>query len=150
MYYYIMNSKIPNETEALNRAKQEANITEVYSTNYYHGTCAKERENCSGETNAYTVFIGADNEDAEVIVFIPEEGGEAVSVKKDEGITEEKALSLVTAHDDVAEMKSIRLGIDVHNRPIWEFTFVDTRGLLTYRQVIFKTGELSSRYALPK
>jgi uncharacterized protein YpmB len=147
MYYYIMNSKIPNEAEAIERAKAEAAIVEVSSTSYYHGTCVKKKAdatetNCHGETNAYTVITGVDDKDTEVIVFIPEEEGDVVTVEKDAGITEEEALSKVKRERNPAEIKSVRLGIDKDGKPIWEVTYIDTNGFFVYHYVVdLKTKE---------
>jgi uncharacterized protein YpmB len=138
VYVYAMNSKMPNEADAIEQAKTKANITEVYSTSYYNGTCSEEEKNCSGDTNAYTVITGIDKDEKEIIVFVPEQEGEVVTVEKEAGLTEEEALAKVHSKSNPAEIKSIRLGIDVTGTIVWEIKYINTEGGLVYYQMDFK------------
>ncbi|MCH1624713.1 DUF5590 domain-containing protein [Ferdinandcohnia quinoae] len=116
------------EEKATQIALENTDLQSIENTYSYYGT------------NAYQVILGKNQDDEEIIVWVPENKGDVVLRKVSEGITEEEALHILSKERNPKEIRSIKLGIEDH-LPIWEIIYIGEDNRLTYYKLYFETGK---------
>ncbi|MGD7045407.1 DUF5590 domain-containing protein [Jeotgalibacillus proteolyticus] len=92
-------------------------------------------------TKAYTVFVGTDENQDDVIVFVPEDNEEEIVKRKmDEGISEDEAIAMLNQEDAPSKIMSSKLGLESEG-PVWEIIYLDEEETLNYYYVLFDSGE---------
>jgi len=89
----------------------------------------------------YLGVLGKDRLKKNVYVLVKDNGNKAIVLDKDQGITEEKASSLVLSHDrKIAKVTAVELGI-YNKKPVWEVVAKDYDDKYNYYLLDFKTGK---------
>ena len=137
IYSATMDKKIPKESKAVEIAKEEGKLTEVTDVDYYNGK------------SAYAVVQGLNEKEEEIIVWVPEKKGNVLVRKKDEGISEKKALQIVESERHPKEFVKVKLGAE-NDVPLWEVTYIDQEGRYTYYYLEFQDGKYAGYYSIEK
>lgn len=110
-------------------AKEEANLQEILSTSFYNGS------------HSYYVFIGTNDKNDELVVWVPEDKKKKVIVrKKKDGITKEEAIEQLYARKTPTKIISVKLGVE-NNIPLWEIYYRSNDDLINYYYIDFESGE---------
>lgn len=88
--------------------------------------------------NTYYSVRGRDSDNNEVYVIVPDRGSKVTVIKKDQGITEEKAISLV--RDSAQKVLSTNIGM-YDDQPVWEVVTKSGTEKYSYYLLDFKTGK---------
>ncbi|MDR0691067.1 MAG: DUF5590 domain-containing protein [Streptococcaceae bacterium] len=88
--------------------------------------------------NTYYSVQGCDSDNNEVYVIVPDSGSKVTVIKKDQGITEEKAVSLV--RDSVQKVLSTNIGM-YDDQLVWEVVTTSGAKKYSYYLLDFKTGK---------
>ncbi|EEM06122.1 Propeptide PepSY amd peptidase M4 [Bacillus pseudomycoides] len=92
VYNATMEKKIPKESKVVEIAKEKAKLTKVKTVDYYNGK------------SSYAVVQGVDEKGEQIIVWVPEKKGNVLVRKKNEGISEKKALQIVAGERKPKEL----------------------------------------------
>jgi uncharacterized protein YpmB len=86
----------------------------------------------------YYAMQGRDNNNQEIYVIVPESGLKITVIKKDQGITEEEAASLIKK----SAQKVISTNIGLYDdKPVWEVITKSDSKKFNYYLLDFKTGK---------
>lgn len=132
LYLAALEPKTAQEEVAIDTAKVEAGLQTINEVHSYYGTVA------------YQVILGITAENEKVVVWIPEDEGEIVIKKQNEGISKEQVITDLKAERNPKEIRSVKLGIE-KNIPLWEVIYINENDRLTYYYSDFETGELLKR-----
>lgn len=154
---YSSASSPMNERQqaAQEQAEEQFDLSEIEYTNFFHGTVS------------YQVFDAINEDGEEIYIWMPEEIDEDDAVIQSnpeveeedaadpqpivrlhsEGITEQEALAAAQSGADVAEVRSIRLGI-IQTSPVYEVNYRDSSGRYGFYYLSFEDGEYLRRYEL--
>ncbi|MFC0271636.1 DUF5590 domain-containing protein [Metabacillus herbersteinensis] len=117
-------------------AKKRGNLTLVEKVETFNGTLQ------------YHIVTGTNENNEKVYVWVPQQDGEKVLIKKEKnGINEAQALKTVQQQYSPEKIKSVQLGMD-ENIPIWEIKYIDEAGRFTYDYVNFYDGEINKHMAI--
>lgn len=115
--------------QAVKISKEVANISEV--EDFYWFTREK----------TYFTVVGVDNKNVEKIVFLPQDGSEAVVMNQKDGISNDEAIKKVLAKKETKKINKVSLGL-YENKPVWEVAADSNESGLNYYLVDFKSGEI--------
>jgi uncharacterized protein YpmB len=88
--------------------------------------------------NTYYSVEGLDTKNRKVYVIVPKSGSKVTIIEKNQGITEEKAISLVK--NSTSKVLFNNIGI-YDNKPVWEIVTKSDLKNYNYYLLDFKTGE---------
>ncbi|MBO1578443.1 DUF5590 domain-containing protein [Bacillus sp. XF8] len=137
VYNATMEKKIPKESKVVEIAKEKAKLTKVKTVDYYNGK------------SSYAVVQGVDEKGEQTIVWVPEKKGNVLVRKKNEGISEKKALQIVAGERKPKELVKVKLGAE-NDVPLWEITYIDQEGRYTYYYLEFQDGKYAGYYSIEK
>ncbi|WP_459501497.1 cell wall elongation regulator TseB-like domain-containing protein [Bacillus sp. C1] len=137
VYNATMEKKIPKESKVVSLAKEKAKLSEVKTVDYYNGK------------SSYAVVQGLDEKGEQIIVWVPEKKGNVLVRKKNEGISEKKALQIVANERKPKEFVKAKLGAE-NDVPLWEITYIDQEGRYTYYYLEFQDGKYAGYYSIEK
>ncbi|MDZ5608942.1 DUF5590 domain-containing protein [Bacillus pseudomycoides] len=137
VYNATMEKKIPKESKVVEIAKEKAKLTKVKTVDYYNGK------------SSYAVVQGVDEKGEQIIVWVPEKKGNVLVRKKNEGISEKKALQIVAGERKPKELVKVKLGAE-NDVPLWEITYIDQEGRYTYYYLEFQDGKYAGYYSIEK
>ncbi|CAI8700624.1 MULTISPECIES: cell wall elongation regulator TseB-like domain-containing protein [Bacillus] len=137
VYNATMEKKIPKESKVVEIAKEKAKLTKVKTVDYYNGK------------SSYAVVQGVDEKGEQIIVWVPEKKGNVLVRKKNEGISEKKALQIVAGERKPKELVKAKLGAE-NDVPLWEITYIDQEGRYTYYYLEFQDGKYAGYYSIEK
>ncbi|MDR1473061.1 MAG: DUF5590 domain-containing protein [Lactobacillales bacterium] len=86
----------------------------------------------------YYSVKGRDSDNKEVYVIVPDSGSKVTVIEEDQGITEEKAVSLIK--NPVQKVLSTNIGI-YDDQPVWEIVTKSGAKNYNYYLLDFKTGQ---------
>lgn len=134
LYSSNINYENRSAQTAAAKAKQRFQISKVESVTYFHGT------------ESYQVVKGTRNGE-QMYFWIPDQGKKEIYLTRmaKNGITSQQALQVLAGmHLDVNKVISVRLGA-IQASPIWEITFLNSRGNYNYISVYFDNGKEAQR-----
>lgn len=142
--YVSATKPLKNGKEAaIERAKNEAGLTEVISADWFHYT-----EN-------YYVIDGKDTKDDELYVWVPEDSKKDIFIKKKSaGMSEKELLNFIQSglgdlSNDKKPKKIIRIKLGmIDNAPAYEVTYRDQENRYSILYVDFYHGEWYRVYNL--
>ncbi|MBY0595428.1 cell wall elongation regulator TseB-like domain-containing protein [Bacillus bingmayongensis] len=137
VYNATMEKKIPKESKVVEIAKEKAKLTKVKTVDYYNGK------------SSYAVVQGVDEKGEQIIVWVPEKKGNVLVRKKNEGISEKKALQIVAGERKPKELVKVKLGAE-NDVPLWEITYIDQEDRYTYYYLEFQDGKYAGYYSIEK
>lgn len=161
LFLYFSASSPIEERQLLaeEAALEEFDLSEISDISFFHGTVS------------YQVIDGVNSEGEEIYLWMPEvieepeeepidELNEADELESEEdppaeplirlhteGITEEEALETLHADADIAEVRSVRLGV-IQASPVYEINYRDTSGRFGFYYLAFEDGQYLRRYEL--
>lgn len=91
------------------------------------------------EKTYYTV-TGKNRHGQQVLVMIPEKGGNISVIKQSKGITSQQALSTVRNKENPRRILRSAPGY-FNSKVVWEVTYINKKGALCYDLINFKTGQ---------
>lgn len=92
------------------------------------------------EKNYYTV-VGRDSKNQEKVVFIPQDGSEALIMDWSAGITEDEVIQLMLDVKEVKRLRKLTLGVYKGN-PVWEVVATNQHNQIDYYLLDFETGKI--------
>lgn len=91
--------------------------------------------------NYYTV-IGSNSKGEKKVVFIPQDGSEALVMDQSQGVSEEEVIQSMLDVDEVKRIRKLSLG--VHDKePVWEVVVTNQSNQIDYYLINFETGNIS-------
>ncbi|TCP31609.1 uncharacterized protein YpmB [Scopulibacillus darangshiensis] len=116
--------------KAVDKAKNHYDLSKVKEVTYYHGN------------HSYHIVEGLLNSGKHVYIWVPDsEKGKYFKREVKDGISKKKAIAIFNKmHYDAAEITTVRLGID-DTEPVWEVTFLDSKGQYNYVYLYFDNGK---------
>ncbi|TPE70829.1 DUF5590 domain-containing protein [Halalkalibacterium halodurans] len=133
-YTVIKSPFSEDEEQAVQLVLSEGYLATVNDASYYHGS------------DAYQVIHGLDEDGEERIVWVGPDD-QVISKKASEGISEEDVRAIIERELAVRELVAIRLGVE-NEHPVYEVTYYDEEGRLSYYYVSFYDGTFIKRYSL--
>ncbi|MGM9987485.1 MAG: DUF5590 domain-containing protein [Bacillaceae bacterium] len=137
IYKNAVNPKEKVITDAINIVKNQTSIEQIDETSLFNGQ------------ESYVVVQGKNKYKDKVIAWIPSGDEPIVTRRATEGITKEKAISILKKDRNPNEIIKAVLGME-KGVPFWEITYIDSSDLYSFYYIDFETGEPIKRYALPK
>lgn len=89
----------------------------------------------------YFTVVGKDTSDTEKIVFIPQDGTEAVVMNADKGIESSEAVQKVLDLKETKKIKKVSLGL-YDKKPVWEVVADSIDHGIKYYLIDFNQGEI--------
>lgn len=89
----------------------------------------------------YFTVVGKDTSDTEKVVFIPQDGTEAVVMNADKGIKSSEAVQKVLDLKETKKIKKVSLGL-YNGQPVWEVVGGNSNGGSNYYLVDFNKGDI--------
>lgn len=89
----------------------------------------------------YFTVIGQDDKNQTKVVFIPQDGSEAVIIDQKNGVTDSTAIQEVLDTNETTRIKKISLGM-IDNKAVWEVVAESKSHTLNYYLVDFKEGHI--------
>lgn len=90
--------------------------------------------------STYYAISGKNRQDQDIIVIVPQHGGKIRILKQSSGITAAKARAMTEANRKPQEILKVAPGI-FNNKAVWEVTYRNQKGNLSYDLINFKTGQ---------
>lgn len=115
--------------EAYSMAKRYAHV------NHPNGFYVYNRE------KTYYTVTGKNQHGKQVLVMIPEKGGNISVINQAKGIDSQEALNKVRTREQPRRILRLAPGY-FNNKVVWEVTYVNKKGALCYDLINFKTGQL--------
>ncbi len=119
------------KSQAIKISKNIANISEV--EDFYWFTREK----------TYFTVVGVDKQNVEKVVFLPQDGTEAVVMNQSEGITNDDAIKKVLGKKETKRIKKTSLGM-YEGVAVWEVVADSIDSGINYYLVDFKSGKIIS------
>lgn len=93
-------------------------------------------------TDSYQTIIGTNKDGSKKAFFIPTKDNEEqiMEVSLEEGISEEKAVSIALEGEKGSKLLHAKLGVEEVG-PVWEITFVNSKDNLNYVYLLFDNGD---------
>jgi uncharacterized protein YpmB len=132
-YNQIMNNKTKGYSEAILRAKNVVNISNVID------------ESTFSRKKSYVVVHGYNKRKDEIYAFVPKKG-DIFTVEASKGISKENAIKLTKERYSVKKLMSAQIGIE-DTSPLWEVKYIDSKDRIAYCYLNFETGEHWANYA---
>jgi uncharacterized protein YpmB len=133
-YHAAVASKQKDEQRAIERAKEEADLTAVLDVDTYYGN------------ETYVVVIGKNKDNKKMVVWVPEKGNDLEVKPLSSGISKEEALALLKAEYSPKKVISAKLGME-KGIPLWELTYMDKQNRYSFYYVSFEDGTFIKRYS---
>lgn len=92
------------------------------------------------EKTYYTV-AGKNNKNQQVLVIVPQKGGNVRVVQQSKGITKNQALTKVWRQEKPKKVLKVAPGV-FNDHVVWEVTYQNSRGNLCYDLLKFSNGQL--------
>lgn len=89
----------------------------------------------------YFTVVGQDKNQVEKVVFLPQDGSEALVMEQKEGLTDKEAIQKVLDLKETSKIKKVSLGI-YDNKPTWEIVAKSKDGGIVYYLIDFKNGDV--------
>lgn len=89
----------------------------------------------------YFTIVGEDKNQVEKVVFLPQDGSEALVMEQKEGLTDKEAIQKVLDLKETSKIKKVSLGI-YDNKPTWEIVAKSKDGGIVYYLIDFKNGDV--------
>ncbi|MEG0287034.1 MULTISPECIES: DUF5590 domain-containing protein [Vagococcus] len=89
----------------------------------------------------YFTVVGEDKNQVEKVVFLPQDGSEALVMEQKEGLTDKEAIQKVLDLKETSKIKKVSLGI-YDNKPTWEIVAKSKDGGIVYYLIDFKNGDV--------
>ena len=89
----------------------------------------------------YFTVVGIDDNNNEKVVFIPQDGTEAIVMNGDNGIKSNEAVQKVLDLKETKKIKKISLGL-YNNQPVWEVVAANSNDGISYYLIDFNKGEI--------
>lgn len=115
--------------QGINISKEIANIQTV--DDFYWFTREK----------TYFTVVGVDNENTSKVVFIPQDGTEAIVMNSDKGVASNEAVQKVLDLKETKKIKKVSLGI-YENQPVWEVVAANNDHGINYYLIDFVKGDI--------
>lgn len=135
-YSTIKAPLIENESDV--RVFLDENKVPIQSINaidFYHGT------------EAYHIIKAINNDNEEIIVWIPFSLDEYVLKRQDQGLSMNEVVAYAKNNLNPKEIISIKLGME-NNIPLYEITFKDENGRYSFYFIKFTDGTYLKHYHL--
>lgn len=117
--------------EALDRIDGYVSIKDVKQSYLYNGT-----------NDNYTVLVGKNQKNKQIVVWVPEKRSGKVFVKyAAAGISRDRAKSIIESKTHPKKFLHIKLGME-NETAIWEVTYLSKNGDLNYVNLAFKDGKI--------
>lgn len=92
----------------------------------------------------YFTVLGTDDNNTGKVVFLPEDGTEAVVMNQADGINDQEAIQKVLDLKETKKIKKISLGL-YDNQAVWEVVADNLDYGINYYLVAFKDGEIINK-----
>ncbi len=92
----------------------------------------------------YYTISGKNAKNQQILVIVPQKGGNLRVVKQASGLTRQEAIAQVKATNSVKRVLKAAPGI-FNDRVVWEVTYKNAKGNLCYELINFKTGKAVQR-----
>ena len=89
----------------------------------------------------YFTVVGEDKNQVEKVVFLPQDGSEALVMEQKEGLTDKEAIQKVLDLKETSKIKKVSVGI-YDNKPTWEIVAKSKDGGIVYYLIDFKNGDV--------
>ena len=89
----------------------------------------------------YFTVVGEDKNQVEKVVFLPQDGSEALVMEQKEGLTDKESIQKVLDLKETSKIKKVSLGI-YDNKPTWEIVAKSKDGGIVYYLIDFKNGDV--------
>ena len=126
-----LNSTDPLKTaekKALSAAKKKVEISSVQDLQIYHGN------------ETFFILRAKNDKNTDIIVWVPEKGGNVIVRKASEGISQQEAIDKLIQEKNPKEIVAVRLAM-LKSRQCWEIYYLSHNNLINYYYIDFKTGE---------
>lgn len=114
--------------EAISMARKYAHV------NHVNGFYVYNRE------KTYYTVTGKNRHNQQVLVMIPQKGGNITVIKQSHGITNQQARQVVKSQEKPRKILRSAPGY-FNDKIVWEVTYVNQKGALCYDLINFKTGK---------
>jgi uncharacterized protein YpmB len=133
-YHAAISSKEESEQKAIERAKEEGDLTTIIDVDTYRGN------------ETYVVVIGENEEHEKMVVWVPEKGDDIEVKPLSAGISEKEALAILKTEYSPKKVISAKLGME-KGIPLWEITYIDEQDRYSFYYVRFEDGAFIKRYS---
>lgn len=94
--------------------------------------------------NTYFTVLGIDKNNNEKVVFLPQDGSEAVVMNQKDGIDDKEAVQKVLDLKETRKIKKVSLGL-YKKKPVWEIVANSNENGINYYLVDFNDGEIINK-----
>jgi uncharacterized protein YpmB len=123
------------ESEALRYLEENVELDHISYIDFYHGT------------ESFHVFEGADENEEEFIIWVPNTLETFIMKPKNAGITLEDVLLFTQRELNPKQLISVKLGME-NLVPLYEIIYKDQQGRYSYYFISFKDGSYLKHYHL--
>lgn len=116
------------EKKALAAAKKKVDIKSVQDVQIYNGN------------ETFFIVQAKDKKDSNIIVWVPEKGGNVIVSKASDGISQQEAVDKLLQEKNPKEIIAVRLAM-LKKRQCWEIYYLSHNNLINYYYIDFETGE---------
>lgn len=127
-YIRSTHSMTQAKREAVTIAKEHAQLDSVEEFYWFN------------RSETYFGVTGTDTAGKEIVVIIPEKGGEITTFNKDEGLSEAQARQVVKQRYGESDIQKANLGM-ADGKAVWEVICKTKEGPLNYYLIAFETGD---------
>lgn len=94
--------------------------------------------------DTYFTVLGIDKNNNEKVVFLPQDGSEAVVMNQKDGIDDKEAVQKVLDLKETRKIKKVSLGL-YEKKPVWEIVANGNENGINYYLVDFNDGEIINK-----
>lgn len=116
------------KAETIAIAEEKANLAEADEFYWYNGN------------DSYFTVSGATKDSEKIIVLVKQDSGEIREFKQEEIVSKSEIIRKVKEKENPAHILELRIGIH-QDLPIWEVSFRQENGNITYIMFSLTTGE---------
>jgi uncharacterized protein YpmB len=135
LYANVRETIEKSESEALIYLKENAEVNDVRSVNFYHGS------------ESYSVFEGTNEAKEAIYIWVENSLDNHIVKAKDSGLAFEEVLLYAKEELKPKEIISIKLGIE-NLIPLYEIIYKDQQDRYSYYYISFKDGTYLKHYHL--
>lgn len=124
------------EKTAVRLAEEHYKLKKIKEVTYFNGE------------ESFQIIHALDNNDENIIIWVPEKNTKnLVMKKKEDGLTEKQVKKFAVSELDIKKLKDIRLGMK-QGTPVWEITFIDSEGRYSFYYLQFDGETWIENYRL--
>lgn len=116
------------EKIAVTAAKNKVDISSIQDVQIYNGD------------ETFYILKAKNDEGINIIVWVPEKGGNVIVRKASDGISQQDAIDKLLQQKDPQKIISVKLAT-LKKRQCWEIYYLSHNNLINYYYIDFETGE---------